>query len=221
MASVENLKTKQQVAGLLGINTRHLAVLIKRGKLICSGDSIDIQQTDNKAYISKQQNSNKKGAKAVKLDEVKVPKQIPRTETYIEPDTEDDEDESDPDKIPDYHVSETKLKFLDTKKREREIALLKIKEDKIRGTVIPSELVKPVFLQHNQSIITAMKNMMDEKLREIAKKHSLNVNEVADIKGNWVTGLNESIDKATKASIKAVDNIISEHSEKKSVGERG
>lgn len=212
MASVENLKTKQQVAGLLGINTRHLAVLIKRGKLICSGDSIDIQQTDNKAYISKQQNSNKKGAKAVKLDE---------TETYIDPDIEDEPEETDEDGIPAYHVSETKLKFLDTKKREREIALLKIKEDKIRGTVIPSELVKPVFLQHNQSIITAMKNMMDEKLREIAKKHSLNVNEVADIKGNWVTGLNESIDKATKASIKAVDNIISEHSEKKSVGERG
>lgn len=56
--------------------------------------------------------------------------------------------------------STKKLKYLDTIKRTKEIEKLQIEIQKKKGEVVPVELIKPVILQHNQSILTEFKNMM-------------------------------------------------------------
>ena len=206
-----SLLTKKQFGAITGVQTKALSVFISRGKVIVEKNLIDTENSINIAFMNKH--------KVIIGENFE---QIPREETWIDPATKVTNppglfDES----IPQYHISEQKLKYLDTLKREKEISLLKIKEEKINGTVIPSELIKPVFLQHNQSVITEFKNMTEETLRSIAKTYSIPLNKVAELKGEWMKGINRAILKATELSVKAVDVIINDFSEKRGVGQRG
>lgn len=196
------LLTKKEIAELCGLETKNLSVYITRGKVIVGkNDLIDTNVDKNKSFIEK-----RKG----KISDVKI-----QTTTVIESKvSEQSEGQS-------YTESERQLKYLDTIKRQKEIEKLDIEIQKKRGEVVPSELIKPVFLQHNQSIITEITNRCDEFIRIFSKKRTLTVNEVAEVRGEVVSWVNESMNKAILASIKSVENIITEHSEKKGVGEHG
>lgn len=122
--------------------------------------------------------------------------------------------------LPTYEESEQKLKYLDTLKREKEVEKLEIDIQKKRGEVIPSELIPPVILQHNQSIITSFKNEFEEWLRNIAKKYSLTINDIADARSQGVDWINSAMSKATDMSVSAVSAIVKDYSEKRGVGER-
>jgi hypothetical protein len=202
--------TKKDFAALCGIATNVLSTYIRRGKVVCKNDLIDTTHEFNVRFLEKQ--AGKEKGKADKQNAPKVNQETPPAKSSPAPEVNDGE-------VPPLIVSERLLKFLDTQKREKEIEKLQIDIDKKKGIVVPSELIKPVFLQHNQFIVTEIKNFGDEFMRRIVKKYGLNVNEEAEMKGDLVTHLNNAIKKATQASIKAVTNIINEHSQKKSIGE--
>ena len=86
---------------------------------------------------------------------------------------------------------------------------------------MPVELIKPVILQHNQSILTEFKNAGDEILRIMSKKYSFSVEDLAFFKGELVKTINNSMSKAIYATTKSIDSIIQSHIEKKGVGEHG
>ena len=117
--------------------------------------------------------------------------------------------------------STKKLKYLDTIKRTKEIEKLQIEIQKKKGEVVPVELIKPVILQHNQSILTEFKNAGDEILRIMSKKYSFSVEDLAYCKGEFVKTINNSMSKAILATTKSIDSIIQSHIEKKGVGEHG
>lgn len=196
------LLTKKEIAELCGLETKNLSVYIMRGKVIVGkNDLIDTNVDKNKSFIEK-----RKG----KISDVKI-----QTTTVIESKvSEQSEGQS-------YTESERQLKYLDTIKRQKEIEKLDIEIQKKKGEVVPSELIKPVFLQHNQSIITEFKNATDEIIRIFSKKRSLTVEEVAEIKGETTETINNAINKATFSTIKSVESIVSEHQDKKNVGEHG
>jgi len=196
------LLTKKEIAELCGLETKNLSVYIMRGKVIVGkNDLIDTNVDKNKSFIEK-----RKG----KISDVKI-----QTTTVIESKvSEQSEGQS-------YTESERQLKYLDTIKRQKEIEKLEIEIQKKKGEVVPSELIKPVFLQHNQSIITEFKNATDEIIRIFSKKRSLTVEEVAEIKGETTETINNAINKATFSTIKSVESIVSEHQDKKNVGEHG
>lgn len=196
------LLTKKEIAELCGLETKNLSVYITRGKVIVGkNDLIDTNVDKNKSFIEK-----RKG----KISDVKI-----QTTTVIESKvSEQSEGQS-------YTESERQLKYLDTIKRQKEIEKLDIEIQKKKGEVVPSELIKPVFLQHNQSIITEFKNATDEIIRIFSKKRSLTVEEVAEIKGETTETINNAINKATFSTIKSVESIVSEHQDKKNVGEHG
>ena len=200
------LLTKKEVADLCGLETKNLSVYITRGKVVVGeNDLIDSTVDKNRAFIEKRKN------KTVNIQiqtptvlESKIPQQP----------TEKSEGQT-------YTESERQLKYLDTIKREKEIEKLEIEIQKKKGEVVPSELIKPVFLQHNQSILTEITNRTDEFVRIFSKKKSLTVNEVAEMRGELTSWINESMNKAILSSIKSVESIIEEHQLKKSVGEHG
>lgn len=117
--------------------------------------------------------------------------------------------------------STKKLKYLDTIKRTKEIEKLQIEIQKKKGEVVPVELIKPVILQHNQSILTEFKNAGDEILRIMSKKYSFSIEDLAFCKGEFVKTINNSMSKAIYATTKSIDSIIQNHIEKKGVGEHG
>jgi len=212
------LLTKNEFAEQCGIQTKALSVYIQRGKVVVVNEHLDTNNDRNKAFIEK--NKGKKREKELIKD---IPTIAPTVKHQVNIDDFDDDvlNEDDEDsEVPALYVSEKLLKHLDTKKREREISLLKIKEDKIRGIVIPSDLIKPVFLQHNQYILMEQKNADEEILTMYAHKYSMSLEDIAFMRGEYVKRRNAAVQKAAESSAKAVENIVRDFSDKRGVGER-
>lgn len=211
------LHTKKAFAELACMPTNKLAVFISRKKVILLGDGmIDDADPRNRLFLEKW-----RGRTDEPIDETEqAPKEKPVKVTKKNAFAGEEEavivgtGQT-------YTESERQLKYLDTIKRQKEIEKLDIDIQKKRGEVVPSELIKPIFLQHNQSILTEFKNATDEILRIFSKKKSLTVNEVAEIKGEMTSCINEAINKAIASSKKAVQSVIDEHKETKWVGEHG
>ncbi len=204
--------TKAQFAKECKIKSGNLSNYISRGKVIVKNDLIDTENEFNIAFLNKQLSKGHPSKSKEPVKSIVKPK--------TDPDPENPE-EIDEENIPSFQASVKRLKYYDTLKRKKEIEALQITIDAKKGIVIPSELVKPIFLQHNQFIVTEFKNVADDILRVISKKHSLTVNEIADIKGQLVISINSAIKKSIQSSIKNVSNIIRDFSVKKGVGEHG
>lgn len=207
------LLSKKEFAAACGIKTNTLSVQIMRGKVICENELIDSNNEKNKFFLEKQSSRKQEPVEKQEKTSIEIVKQSIIPDNTPLKDVESNEGQS-------YTESERQLKYLDTLKRRKEIEKLEIDIQKKRGEVVPSELIKPVFLQHNQSIITEFKNATDEVIRIFSKKKSLTINEVAEIKGELIQSINVAIGKATLASVKGVESIILNHSEKRGVGER-
>lgn len=95
-----------------------------------------------------------------------------------------------------------------------------IKEEKLLGKLIPTELVKMVFAQHSQSLVTSFKNGADVLIMDISKRKELTRKENAELNGRLIQIINKSVDEAIKASTKLLNNIIADHTEKRERGER-
>jgi hypothetical protein len=212
------LLSKKEFSEVCGMATKDLAVYVKRTKVIVNSHGfIDTNDEVNKSFMEK-----RKG----KVEERSLPEAIKNTQRLIPVpefgDIPEGTDISEIVSLPNqtYVESERQKKYFETIKIRNEIDKLKLDNSKKRGEVIPSELIKPVFLQHNQSIITEFKNGTDEILRSFAKKKGLTVNETAEIKGEMSAIINDSMNKAILATIKSVEAIVQEHADKKGVGQR-
>jgi hypothetical protein len=202
-----SIHSKKEFAELCNMKTNELSVYIKRLKVIEGpNETIDDNVDKNRAFLEKRR----------KKQTLSEPKQL-RVIEFKEKTTSEPEETSTGQS---YTESERQLKYLDTIKRQKEIEKLDIEIAKKRGEVVPSELIKPVFLQHNQSILTEFKNGIDEILRVFAKKSSLSVNQIAELKGEMVDIINRSVNKAIVTSENSVEVIISEHAEKRGVGQK-
>lgn len=202
-----SLHTKNEFCELCNLPAKSLAVYILRGKVVLNKQKlIDDTIDKNRAFLEKHR--SKSGQTEPKQKQIV---------DFKEKSTQDTEETSTGQS---YTESERKLKYLDTIKRQKEIEKLDIEIAKKRGEVVPSELIKPVFLQHNQSILTEFKNGIDEILRVFAKKSSLSVNQIAELKGEMVQIINHSVNKAIVTSENSVEVIISEHAEKRGVGQK-
>lgn len=206
-----SLLTKKQFSVEYGIATNKLSVYISRNKVILKNDLIDTTNEINRAFIEKNC-AAKTVIEVAKPTSQNVKTEKPKPESF---------EFNLSDGVPTLTESTRVLKYKDTIKRDKEIEKLQIEIEQKKGIVIPSELVKPVFLQHNQFVTTEFKNAADELLRRYSKKHSLNSNEIAEMKGELVEVINVAIKKATQSSIKNVSNIIKDFSVKKGVGEHG
>lgn len=208
--------SKREFASVCSITTKDLAVYIRRTKIIVKNDQIDTNDPVNAAFLEKKKRSPGETIASGTNSSTNVSK--PETTDFI------------PESTPLENVvpsagqslkeSERQLKYYDTVKRRKEIEKLSIEIQKKRGEVIPSELVKPVFVQHNQSILSEFKNAADEVVLIFSKKRSLSVNEIAEVKGELVDCINSAIAKAIVASLKSVDSIVQEHTLKRGVGQK-
>lgn len=189
--------TKKEFAKECGKDTKWLSVYIRNGSVVVGDDNlINSDEATNYQFLTKW---------SARKSTVKVHK--------------DDANKVDAD-IPSYEDSERRLKYLDTQKREKEVEKLQIEIQKKRGEVIPAELIPPVVMQHNQSIITAFKNEHDEWLRNFAKLHDMTGDEVARARGEAVQWINTAMGKATVMTEKAIEIIVADYVEKRGVGER-
>jgi hypothetical protein len=209
------LHKRTEFASLCGLSPGNISNYIKRGKIILSGDYIDDTIPENKTFLDK-----RKGT-IVKLEiereedeENEIPNvQRPNKKTPPAPNV------SNTDEVATYLSLDRIKKALDIEKITEEIQLLKIKKEKLHGEVLPTQLIKTVFIQHSASITTSFKDGIENLLLEISKTKGLSRNETAELRGKMIKIINTSVNDAVSMSQKLVKSIVSEFAVKKEVGE--
>lgn len=197
--------TLKDFAELCDMPVKNIYTYIHRGQVVLGkNDEVDPDLPQNKTFLLKRKS--------------KQPKQPAKEKVKVLASDDDENDDSE-ETMP-LDKSTELLQYRKALKAGLEIAKLELDIQKKRGEVIPSELIPPVILQHNQSIITAMKNEFDEWLRNHAKKYDLGTNEIAEIRTQAVGWINNGMTKATAMSVRAVENIVRDYQEKRGVGER-
>lgn len=203
--------SKSEFATKCGMKTNGLAVYIRRGAIcVGSGGMIDDQNEKNRLFLSK---------RAGRMTEQQAIKHVTSIEGH-QPTRQETVPEDETDGIPPYSISERRLKFLDAEKRQAEISLLKIKEQKIVGSVVPSELLIPVMLQHNKSIMESFRNGATDIIRILAKKRNFTGEERAEFNSQLVKIINDAITRATTATSASITTIVTEYSESRAQGEK-
>lgn len=194
---------------MCGMETNALAVYINpsRGQIIVENGYIDTDNATNAFFL---QRRIAKG----KAEKPSIPN-YNASPVYI-PKLQSKEGED----LPSYEQSEQLVKFWDSKKREKEVEKLQIDIEKKRGVVVPSELIEPVILQHNQCIIASFENACDRILITFSKIKDFNAIEIAQMRGEIIAAINWGVDNATSLSLKEVANIVNDYSEKRGVGEK-
>jgi hypothetical protein len=202
--------TQKEFAALVNMPPNRLTIYKNRGKINIINHQVDTADAINAAFLDKYRTRN---VPKQEITTTIVPKVV-QTKLAV------DETLFVPTENQSYSESERQLKYLDTLKRKKEIEKLDIDIAKKRGEVIPTELMSPLVLQHNQSITTEYKYVIDEFIRIFSAKYRLNVNEIAEITGKMTQSLNKSVDKATETTINSIESIVNEYAEKRGVGER-
>lgn len=213
--------SKKEFAELCGMETNKLAVYVQRKKAIAGDDGLfDTANLTNKAFIAK--HSHKSG--------IQLPKEPIQRQPRRMPVVSEDEDMfagiSDEElaqyagngSIMPLEVSERHYKHFLALRTEKASELEQLKIEKAKAEVIPHGVIAPLFLYHNQSVLTKGKEFIDKMLIEWGHRFGINIDEIAKTKTAFYVGLNEWIEEATNLSIKGVDNIVKDYAIKKGIG---
>lgn len=208
-----SIVSKQEFAEMAKMPSNMLAVYIKRGKVFVASDGlVNSKHEVNVNFLKKRLNkigANEKLTENINHDSAcgsgGVRMNIPG---FGEID------------VPEYAKSERLLKHLQTQKLEKEVKLLELREAKIRGEVVPSDVIAQIFLQHNHSILTKTKEFMDELLRKIGKLYDATSADMSTFKGEMVAKLNNAMSEAATLTASSVENVIKDYSKSRGVGER-
>lgn len=220
--------TRKEFSALCVITHRALSVYIKRQQVIEVDGDIDPAQEINQAFIERRK--LKLAEKGVGLGLPVVEKGLGaqmNTEPVKEPKSRKQKPVKKVKNTPASRankqiVAQAKKKYdvdLETKqatiakvKRDTEIADMKLR--RMTGQVIPTDVVKALFMQHFKSMVTSFRNGLDRITIEFSKKGGMNRNDIAELRKSMLNTLNECVDKAVDSSKLGVEHIVAEYSQR-------
>lgn len=205
----------------------------KRGcKVIYNKDgNIDTDNPTNKAYmerwLAKVELEKKESGSDIKvLPAVDFEKPIvaPHTEAFAEQVRNSDSDEYTDlptNKLPN---DLSKLQVLEKKtsirKTQKDTEKLQLQIDKLNGILIPTELVRMVFVYFSKEMQTAFHQAADNLLVDFSTIKQLSSKEQADLRAKLVAITNKATTEGVKAGKKGLENIVNEYSQTRGKGER-
>ena len=218
--------TKKEFATLCGITTKDLAVYKGRGQVVIRDDGF-ILDTDpvNELFLQKQRakrgkdiiiekNTSPEAPPAETLKEtIQHPASVPITDLpntgYLAPKK----------KLSPFEL-EMELKESMIGKTQVQTRIEEIKEQKLLGMLIPTELVKSLVLQLNKAFISSFKDGAERFLTEISKAKRLTGGEQAELLKQMINIINESSHKTILESKTQMKIIVSQFQEKRGKGEK-
>lgn len=230
------LYTKKEFADLCKQKTNYLSVQIGRGKVVLNAeDKIDTKNPINALYLEKIYG---------RMDFVptehplaapaKKPPGKPVKKPVFDPDFDED-DEGDPDTYSDdvtenldnpdinklnYTQLEKIYKFRQGEHLKKRTEREEIEIAKKKGEVIPTELLPPVIVQHNQAFLTEFRNATDKILTDYTQIKDFTVEEVADMRARMLNAINHAAEEATKNSLQSIETIVKNYTEKRTAGQK-
>jgi hypothetical protein len=198
--------TKKEFAESTGQTTSSLAVYIRRGKVVVGKDGmIDDSNSINKQFIYTY--AHKKVEKRVPM-EASLPKVVRMPVDVDDEDMDGDEGGEDSEGVPGLHVSEKRYKAALANKTQKQDEMLRLQIAKQKGLLIPSALVMPLFMQHNQFLLNEQRNADEELLLLIAHKAGISDEDVAWMRAEWIRRRNKAVEDATDMSENGLDQVI-------------
>lgn len=196
-----------------------VAMWIKRGKVIQSGEKIDDSNPTNRDWALKQRDFaalDDRDMPDQKLDEPILKKNKQEIKLEIKQETKPDTDDPGDDT---YYNLDKQYKKKQIDKMTVDTRIAELKEEKIRGEVVPMELVKNIFTTHTQSILTAQKDGIEQLLIDFTMEARLTGGQLAKLRGRMVEILNKGIDKSIIITQRNMKKLVDEFSITRGVGE--
>lgn len=208
------LLTLKEFAEKAGMATKNISVYIARKKVVVTESGLYDDANDlNRAFLQKQV-AKKALKKAVLVADTAAPA------TKVTPPPREEDVMVNGIKVPSYDKMDRLKRYQEILKIQHQNELFGLRKQKLTGEVLPSALLAPIIQQHNQSFTTEFKTGADEMLRLISKKKGLTNAEAAELRGQFIKIINESLHKVTERTKKEFRRIINEHSQSRGVGER-
>jgi hypothetical protein len=213
---------QSELAKLLGKSQAHITMAVKRGKLLLSGDFVDDTVLENKIWIDRQKANAKQVVDEPKVESVPKVEPIPivQAKKLKEPILSKPKQRILKDFVPtDVERTSESIADLDKAKKEAEIRykesqtrLSELKEQKLRGENIPTDLVMNVIGMLGHSLQSSYKNGAAQLMHEISTRTKMNVELEAEFNGRLIDLINISHSDAIIEAKKSIKNIINESS---------
>lgn len=220
--------SKKEFAKLCGVRTGDLSNYIKRGKVVLSGEYIDDTNEVNAAFIEKRTGRPPKTTTSIspppkitapeKRESKKQPPKPSNEEELVIPDSDIEIDALSISLPPALLDKIDKITAI--QKKAKEIAILELREQKIRGEVVPTEVVKSLFIQFSKGMMTAFQQAADAVITEVSHKKKLSSKDEASLRGKLITITNKYATEGRENSKKGIENIVNEYAEKRGRGEK-
>lgn len=215
------LYTKAQFAEKCGIKNKgsaYIATYIKRGKLILSGDYIDDTVAENRDFLNKQIERNAKTEQNTK------PPKSRAGHLKIAPPARPDIPVPNVSE-PDYSGENTggidkKIKLQQYEKLKVDTRLQEIKEQKLRGVLIPTDLVRDLFARYTKLVVGEFGNTLDKFITRVSGEHAIPNEKQAKYRVEILDGINEMNESAINDTLKNLRQLIDEFKETRERGER-
>lgn len=223
--------TKKEFCDRCGMKTKHLSRYINDGRVVLNNDdTITDTYPANKVFIENCQAKLEKkqsrdtliqsiGEGEIKRKPVLIPptpKHRPTKKTQSSPDSDDQDIEANHRYSIDLETRQIALK-----RARVDLELKEIDKAKKLAQLIPLELVKPIMKILAHSMVTEIKNYVEESDRIFFKKYNVPAKEAAERKGLLTKGINVANQKALEAAEKKVIVLAKDFSDTKGVGEHG
>jgi hypothetical protein len=226
MALHERIKFRK----LCGVENGYIKNYIDRGKVIVREDGyIDDENPYNADFLRKQLDKLAQKANDTDAKQAKEARTIPRKATVSpiknakdkivikeKPIKEVKKEESKPEQLEinlqklSMYELETQQKELTIEKTQNEIRMQLLREEKMRGELIPHKLMGALIRANNASVVSELKSFVDQQINIISIRKTLSGQEVAEIKGETYKAINLAMDKAVDITIDSLDRISSE-----------
>jgi hypothetical protein len=205
------LFTKREFADQCGINTKALAVYIKRGKVLAGDDGMIDTSTDRNADFLRK----KSDVKQVKATPPVKAKPATRSEKK-KADVADKEKKKQDSQL--YELEKLK-KALDMEKRENEINLQRIEIAKKQGELVPTSLIKSLIIQQSEAMRVHYNEATEGLISIYNSIQRLTPQQAADIKKKMDENVNKTIDKIVETSKRNLKNVALEYAKTRGVGQ--
>lgn len=206
---------KAEWAAECNVSRAHVSVAISRGKLVETEDGkIDSENAINQAYKANcLENAAKRGQqpghpqepvnakKKAKKERVITHKPDPALKKALE-------------KKMSVELAEKEAR---TAKIEREMRLMEMKEMKLSGQLIPTDLVASTIRQFMQSVMISFNEGGEAFITDMTKSLKLDRIQTASLRKQMREIINVAVNRAVNNAQKNIDNIIAEHSQGKNL----
>lgn len=208
---------KAEFAAECGVSRAHVSMAIKRTKVIVGADGmIDSENPINRLYKdSCAQNAAEKGKPEKVAETSKKRAPLPGKSKAASKKPERQENPELQERISEKFTIDRLEKQSRIAKINLEAELMQMKQRKLSGQLMPTDMVFNLIRQLSQSMLVGFSNGLDALVTDVAKSAKLDRNEVAEMRKRVRSMINKVIDNSIDDAKRNVDNIVAENSQQK------